>query len=631
MATSSSSTPANEPNMHRAKVNRQPVKLTSSLKKISDFNLSCEKKELFKNSKLASLASIKNNKESSAALVETISSFYSLSENKIFINEKVFSFCPKEVADVLGITVNDTDIDFDVFREETKCISAKYPEALYKLRKDVLNIGREQKMTPDNLKRLINDMSVEKEEHKILFVQLLNYYYIEQFALCYSNPKQPRPTLWRYVSDLEKFEKVNWAKAIHGHLMESISDLHKHICSVHCSGQHNFTGCAPVLETILFERMSSLGIKIKTFTSPPLQNYTSQRKTVESWRTSLLECEISQCDYCPSPSSPARSPLITRGPEVVEDHRSPRISPPTGRRSLLISPRHSPIESSNHGLEVVDHRFPPITPPPCPTKSRTRGPEEGLGQQQQEDGQRGALKDQQQENEGHEKEEQVENIGVEEVMLLDISSDEEETKPEFDHLSMLMPVSKSPSHIETSGENLEILMAAAVVLKDELVKHLVRTAHKLDTADMVRSANKCFIGLKSLKVDYGAFHGEVCKLIKLFQELKEVNEKNTCPDLDLKVAYDKSMSDVNAAREELANAGSNLIIAQTDYQSKLQRIEKLIAKTHRLKEEADKERIGIGNLETKRDHCDEVLLLSEKRKDQYENIQRSLNRLKGLV
>ncbi|KAK1355029.1 hypothetical protein POM88_048285 [Heracleum sosnowskyi] len=260
-------------------------------------------------------------------------------------------------------------------------------------------------------------------------------------------------------------------------------------------------------------------------------------------------------------------------------------------------------------------------------KLRQQEPE----QQQQEDVQRGAQEEQQQENEGHENEAEVENMRREEVMPLVISSDEEETKPQIDHLSMLMSVSKLPSHIQTSQKNLEILMAAAVVLKDELLSHLVKTAHKLDTADMVRSANKCFTRLKSLKVDYGAFHGEVRELIKYFQELKEANEKNTCPDMGLKVAYEKSMSDVNNAREELANAERNLINAQTNHNSTMQRIEKLIAMTHRLKEEADKERNGIENLASKKNHYDEVLSLAEKRKDRYEKIQKSLGRLQDLV
>lgn len=246
--------------------------------------------------------------------------------------------------------------------------------------------------------------------------------------------------------------------------------------------------------------------------------------------------------------------------------------------------------------------------------------------ERQQDVQRGA-QEEQQEDEGHENEAEVEIMGGEEIMPLDISSDEEETNPQIDHSLMLISVSKPPSHVETSEKNLEILMAAAIVLKGELVSHLVKTAHKLDIADMVRSANKCFIGLESLKVDYGAFHGEVRNLIKYSQELKEVNEKNTCPDLGLKVAHEKSMSDVNDAREKLGNAERNLINAQTDYKSTMQRIEKVIDETHRLKELADEERKGIENLANKRDHDDEVLSLA----DRYEKIQRALSRLQDLV
>lgn len=230
-----------------------------------------------------------------------------------------------------------------------------------------------------------------------------------------------------------------------------------------------------------------------------------------------------------------------------------------------------------------------------------------------------------------EKETQIENMGGEEVMPLDISSDEEETKPQVDHLSMLMSVSRQPFHIETSQKNLEILMAAAVVLKDELVSHLEKTAHKLDIADMVRSANKCFTGLKSLKVDYGAFHGEVRKLIEYFKELQKANEKNTCTDLGLPVAYEKSLSDFHEAMEELITAGCNLSNTKTSYDSAVERIEMLKRMLHRAEEEATLGRVEIEKLTSKRDRCDEAFSLAGRGKERYEKIQNSFSRLRDLV
>ncbi|KAK1355028.1 hypothetical protein POM88_048284 [Heracleum sosnowskyi] len=229
-----------------------------------------------------------------------------------------------------------------------------------------------------------------------------------------------------------------------------------------------------------------------------------------------------------------------------------------------------------------------------------------------------------------EKEAQVQNMGGEEVMPLDISSDEEETKPQVDHLSMLMSVSRQYFHLETSQKNLEILMAAAVVLKDELVSHLEKTAHKLNIADMVRSANKCFTGLKSLKVDYGAFSGEVRKLIEYLQELQKANEKNTCTDLGLTVAYEKSLSDFHEAMEELITAGCNLSNAKTSYDSAIERIEMLKRMLQRAEEEATRGRIEIEKLTSKRDDFEESFSLAGRSKERYEKIQSSFSRLRDL-
>lgn len=232
---------------------------------------------------------------------------------------------------------------------------------------------------------------------------------------------------------------------------------------------------------------------------------------------------------------------------------------------------------------------------------------------------------------GRGKEAQFENMRGEEEMPLDISSDDEETKPRVDHLSMLMSVSRQPFHIETSHKNYEILMNAAVVLKDDLVSHLEKAAHKLDIVDMVRSANKCFIGLKSLKVDYGAFYGEVRKLIEYFQELQKANDKNTCTELGLTVAYEKSLSDFHEAMEELITAGCNLSNAKTSYDSAIEKIEMLKRMLQRAEEEATLARVEIEKLTSRRDHCDEAYSLAGRSKECYEKIQSSFSQLRDLV
>lgn len=103
----------------------------------------------------------------------------------------------------------------------------------------------------EDLKKIIEGMEVEKDEDKLLFVQLLNYYYIEQFALCGTKLTNPRHTLWKFVSNLEEFNKVDWASVIHQHLMKSIADAHASFTGGQ-GAQYTFRGCAPILEVCYF-------------------------------------------------------------------------------------------------------------------------------------------------------------------------------------------------------------------------------------------------------------------------------------------------------------------------------------------------------------------------------------------
>lgn len=98
------------------------------------------------------------------------------------------------MANVLGISIKDTDTDFDVFEEESKRFSGKYPDSLYKLREDTIGKKPKQQMTETDIKMLLEKMSVEEEQNKSLFVELLSYYYVEQFLLCSSN-HHPRQAL----------------------------------------------------------------------------------------------------------------------------------------------------------------------------------------------------------------------------------------------------------------------------------------------------------------------------------------------------------------------------------------------------------------------------------------------------
>lgn len=98
-------------------LNRQPIKLMSNMKNISHLNLNAEKQDLAcRNSKFGSLNTIYNAKKSSSTLVEALYLLYDSDKKYLFlIKKKTFSFCPQEVVDVLGMVMNDIDVDFDFF------------------------------------------------------------------------------------------------------------------------------------------------------------------------------------------------------------------------------------------------------------------------------------------------------------------------------------------------------------------------------------------------------------------------------------------------------------------------------------------------------------------------------------
>lgn len=225
---------------------KQPIKLVTGLKKISSLNLTPLKKDFFSEKSIfSSLISITNGKESSATLIEALSFFYDNDSKNFRFNEKSFSFCPHEVAAVLGIPMGN--LDFATFNSKL-LKSSHFPDSLFELRKKLIeDVKPEMDLSAQDLKNIIERMEIEKDEEKQLFVQLLSYYYIEQFALCGTKLNNPRHRLWKYVSDMEEFNKVDWPTFIHEHLMTSISEAHGFVSGGKV-GQYTFRGCAPILE-----------------------------------------------------------------------------------------------------------------------------------------------------------------------------------------------------------------------------------------------------------------------------------------------------------------------------------------------------------------------------------------------
>lgn len=166
-----------------------------------------------------------------------------------------FSFCAREVASVLGI--NDTGtVNFETYFKDTSYKS--FPESLLRLRKECLDVAYKVTFEPKHFKDLVSEMKVVEEEHKSLFMQIMCYYIIEKLLMCSTAAKKPRSSYWGLVIDLDAFEAVNWAQAIHNHLLESKEELKpKLVADRQRSKEFNFPGCAPALKVIFLSSLKS--------------------------------------------------------------------------------------------------------------------------------------------------------------------------------------------------------------------------------------------------------------------------------------------------------------------------------------------------------------------------------------
>lgn len=200
--------------------------------------------------KFAAIATISNKKESSSTLPLWLAEVYDEEENIFFFNDRVsFSFCPKEVADVLGIS--DTNgINYEDLVKTNLKIPPKVPESVFELRRK-LGLENIKVLKALDYRKTISDMPVEEEKDQYLFKQLMCYYILENFLMCGNNEKSPRAKTWKLVADLDVFDSVDWAGAAHQHLMNSFSELKKDLDEdKDKEQQHKFMGCTPILEVI---------------------------------------------------------------------------------------------------------------------------------------------------------------------------------------------------------------------------------------------------------------------------------------------------------------------------------------------------------------------------------------------
>ncbi|KAL5098626.1 hypothetical protein RYX36_002953 [Vicia faba] len=260
------------------------------------------------NSVFYDVINIQNNKESSSIFIKLFGDFYDPTNRRFVLNNNTsFSFCAKEVADVLGI--ENTGPDFNA------PAAKKVPQFVKDL---VIGYGVDSsgKISTTTIKELLKKMNVDDEESRLNFKKVLCYFLIEMFLIPSPDPKKPRTGSWSMVEDLDVYEKVNWAKAIYEDLHESFNKLK----TATVGKQHNFKACAPVFEAVVFERIPSLKPNLSSYPYPPIQKYDAKRKDWELLK-SIKADEITPCSYCgdgvEGDASPSPSSLIPAN--VVED------------------------------------------------------------------------------------------------------------------------------------------------------------------------------------------------------------------------------------------------------------------------------------------------------------------------
>ncbi|MFS7934209.1 hypothetical protein Hanom_Chr05g00388891 [Helianthus anomalus] len=291
---------------------RQPIRLHSNLKKIVDLGLSNEKVKLMKESVFGNLSSVVNKRESSATLVEVLSKYYN-SSNKMFElpNGIYFSFCSKEVADIIGMEDKGVGI-----HEYVQCPKASSkPTSLA------------------DLKKKLKDMSIDDDASKKYFKGLMSYFLVEQVLLCARDATKLRQVYWPVVENVDWRENCNWAKATWNQLHTSLADVKKW-CATR-EKQHHYIGAASVLETIIYERIEKLRPGVHQIDIPLIQKYTSQRLSVSEWESKfdqLTSADIVICPHCTSfegtsaPLSVHRTPapfsVENDSPSFSEDNAS---------------------------------------------------------------------------------------------------------------------------------------------------------------------------------------------------------------------------------------------------------------------------------------------------------------------
>ncbi|GKA37542.1 ribonuclease H-like domain-containing protein [Tanacetum coccineum] len=123
-----------------------------------------------------------------------------------YLNEHTpFSFCSKEVARVLEI--EDTGLDYNEYEKECGKYSKAFPGFIVDLQTEVPGVSPSLRIA--DIVTILKGMSVDSEERKTQFKQLMTYYLIEKFLKCSRNPAFGRGSKKMLVRKLAFFNFVS--------------------------------------------------------------------------------------------------------------------------------------------------------------------------------------------------------------------------------------------------------------------------------------------------------------------------------------------------------------------------------------------------------------------------------------
>ncbi|CAJ2657464.1 unnamed protein product [Trifolium pratense] len=256
------------------------IKLTTSLKTVASLGLSDEKKLIMEKSIFSKFLQVKSRRESSATLISGLCNLYNPESKKFVMNNNAsLFFCIREVVDVLGIENTGTDYFFPTEK-------SRHDKFLQEVR-EIANLDGKQ-LTTANLKSKLKDMPVDDDESRLCFRKLISFFIVDQFLVCSGDPKKPAGKSWGPVQDIDVFDKINWAKIVFEHTCDSITHLKNLMCS-QPNKQHYFRGFAPILETIVYERIPSIRPQIlEKFSDLLIEKYSKYTSNEKSNSISIM-------------------------------------------------------------------------------------------------------------------------------------------------------------------------------------------------------------------------------------------------------------------------------------------------------------------------------------------------------